>query len=113
MFSAVSLCNFNKPSFIFCLRPFTFATMKSNHMKKIIPVFVFTLLLATTITAQNQFEVLVERPNEKSLKGIISRQILESDTSFKWYAENLKGYTPNAKAVEGLKKNADSIQLLV
>lgn len=56
---------------------------------------------------------MVERPNEKTFKGIISRELLQNDTSFKWYAENLKGYTPNTSAVEGLKKNADSVQLIV
>lgn len=72
-----------------------------------------TLSLATISIAQNQYEVLVEGANEKSLKGIISQEVLLNDTSFKWYAENLKGYTPNANAVTGLNKHADSIQLLV
>lgn len=82
-------------------------------MKKIIAAVILTLGLATISFAQNQYEVLVERPNEKSLKGIISQEVLLNDTTFKWYAENLKGYTPNASAVAGLKKHADSIQLLV
>lgn len=47
------------------------------------------------------------------MKGIISRELLQNDTTFKWYAENLKGYTPNTTAVDELKKNADSIQLVV
>ena len=64
------------------------------------------------MSAQNQYQVLVERPNEKTFKGIISREVLLSDTSFKWYAENLKGYKPNASALEGLQKNKDSVQLL-
>ncbi|MFI5129007.1 MAG: thioredoxin family protein [Chitinophagales bacterium] len=61
---------------------------------------------------QNQFQVLTERPNEKSYKGIISREILMADSSFKWmnYARNFAG---DKNAVEGLKKNKDSIQLLV
>ena len=63
--------------------------------------------------SQNQFEVLSERPNEKSFKGIISREVLVNDTSFKWYAENQRTYKPNSYAVEGLQKNKDSIQLLV
>lgn len=63
--------------------------------------------------AGGQYQVLVERPNEKSYKGIISQEVLLSDTSFKWYADNLKGYTPNATALAGLKKHADSLQLLV
>jgi thiol-disulfide isomerase/thioredoxin len=83
-------------------------------LKNILPVF--TLTLATTgnvLMAQNQYEILTERPNEKTFKGIISRQVLLNDTSFHWYAANLKGYQPNAAALEGLQKQKDSIQLLV
>ena len=76
------------------------------------PVFILTLLSGNAALSQNQFATLVERPNEKSLVGIISREVLTSDTSFHWYANALKGYTPNAEAIAGLKKNADSIQLL-
>lgn len=81
-------------------------------MKKFTLVAVIALLLSSTLSAQNQYQVLVERPNEKTFKGIISREVLLSDTSFKWYAENLKGYKPNASALEGLQKNKDSVQLL-
>jgi len=87
-------------------------------MKRLMPVFICTLLSSVAfaqnpaLPAGRQYEVLVERPNEKSLKGIISREVLVADTSFHWYANALKGYTPNAMAVQGLKDNADSIQLL-
>ena len=70
------------------------------------------ILLNQSLSAQNQYQVLVERPNEKSYKGIISREVIESDTSFKWYAANKKGYTPAAGAVDALKTASDSIQLL-
>lgn len=76
------------------------------------PVFILTLLTGNTVSAQNQYQILSERPNEKSLVGIISREVLTGDTSFHWYANALKGYKPNTEAVAGLKKNADSIQLL-
>jgi hypothetical protein len=79
-------------------------------MKNLLPVF--TLTLATTgnvLMAQNQYEILTERPNEKTIKGIISRQVLLGDTSFRWYAENLKGYQPNTAALEGLQKQKDSV----
>ncbi|MBC7874232.1 MAG: thioredoxin family protein [Ferruginibacter sp.] len=75
-------------------------------------LFLCVLFLTITGFSQNQYEILVERPNEKSFKGIISREVLQNDTSFKWYAENLKGYAPNAAALEGLKTQKDSIQLL-
>lgn len=81
-------------------------------MKKFLFALLILFSLPETGFAQDQYQVLVERPNEKSLKGIISREIVQNDTSFKWYAANLKSYTPNAAALEGLKKNKDSIQLL-
>src|SRR3979409_2582213 len=81
-------------------------------MKKCLPVLIIALILGSRAFSQNQYEILTERPGEKSFKGIISREAIQNDTSFKWYAENLKGYTPNASAVAALKKNADSIQLL-
>lgn len=80
-------------------------------MKRILYTTI-TFFIANLVFAQNQFQVLVERPKEKSYKGIISQEVLVSDTSFKWYSENLKGYTPNANAIAELKKNADSIQLI-
>src|SRR6185503_15331669 len=81
-------------------------------MKKIIAFLIIALVSSTAISAQDQFQVLSERPNEKTFKGIISREVIETDTSFKWVAENKKGYSPNADALTALKNNADSIQLL-
>ncbi|MEO6612624.1 MAG: thioredoxin family protein [Chitinophagaceae bacterium] len=81
-------------------------------MKKLILSLMAGLLFGQFAIAQNQFQVLSERPGEKTFKGVISRDLVQHDTAFKWYAENLKGYTPNAEALSGLKKNADSIQLL-
>lgn len=105
-------CNFNISSFIFCLFPFTFAIIIVVTMKKFTVITAVLLLFSYLSFAQDQFQVLVERTNEKTLKGIISREVLQNDTSFKWYGENLKGYSPNAAALEGLKKNKDSIQLI-
>jgi len=76
------------------------------------PVFTLVLLIGNMVSAQNQYQILTERPNEKSFVGIISREALTGDTSFRWYANALKGYKPNTEAIAGLKKNTDSIQLL-
>jgi thiol-disulfide isomerase/thioredoxin len=80
-------------------------------MKKIL-LFVTIFTVSVAGFTQVPYEVISERPNEKTYKGIISRDLLEKDTSFKWYAENKKGYTPNTDALEGLKKNKDSIHLV-
>lgn len=82
-------------------------------MKRLIPIII-ALFATTAVFAQHQYEVLVERPNEKTLKGIISKEVLTKDTSFtKWWNDALKNYNPNAAAIEGLKKHKDSIRLLV
>ena len=77
--------------------------------------FGISILLAVSVPAfsQNQYEILPDKSGEKIFKGIISREILENDSSIKWYAQNLKGYTPDALALAGLRKYSDSIQLLV
>lgn len=82
-------------------------------MKKLSLILNFLLITTGIAIAQNQYQVLVERPNEKSLKGIISREVLTGDSTFKWYAEAQKIYTPFAAATEALQKNKDSVQLLV
>jgi hypothetical protein len=62
--------------------------------------------------AQNQYQVLSERPNEKTYKGIISREVLTADSSLKWMNDS-RNFAGDKNAVEGLRKNKDSIQLLV
>lgn len=83
-------------------------------MKKSTLIIILALLSSATLVAQKPYEVLVERPNEKSYKGFITKDILTADTSFtKWYAPNQKAYTPDPAAKDGLTKNKDSVQLLV
>ena len=83
-------------------------------MKKILIVFIATILFSQVIFAQNQYEILPDRDGTKFLKGIVSKEVLLNDTAYsKWYTENLKGFNPNADAVLALKKNSDSLQLLV
>lgn len=82
-------------------------------MKKIAILFVIAVVFSQASFAQNYYETLVEKPGEKTFKGIISREILQADTSFKWYTENEKGYTPNSLALQALKQYGDSVQLLV
>jgi thiol-disulfide isomerase/thioredoxin len=76
-------------------------------MKKFVLTTVTALLLCTILFAQNQFEVLIERPGEKTFKGIISRDALTTDK------EGLAGYSPDANAMAALKKYRDSLQFIV
>ena len=71
------------------------------------------LALFTGYTVFAQTEVTVETGGTKIIRGFMSRQDLATDTSFKWFAENQKGYTPDQIALTGLKANKDSINFVV
>jgi len=62
--------------------------------------------------SQSQYEVTPDSDGGKIFKGIISGELLEKDSTFKWYENSLRGYTPNAGAIVSLKKYSDSIQLV-
>ncbi len=51
--------------------------------------------------------------NAKILKGIINRQLLESDTAFKWFNDNFKNAQPDANAIEAFVKNKGKFSLVV
>ena len=79
-------------------------------MKKLLIAAIFAFAF---VPAFSQGYEVVREGNSHILKGIISRELVEKDTTYKWYAQNKSGYTPNAEAVSALSQNKDSIQLLV
>lgn len=84
------------------------------NMKKLMVLGLSVLLTGFHLFAQNQYEISTDtKTGEKVFKGIISRDLIEKEPSFKWYAENQKAFAPQTIAVSQLRKNADSIQLVV
>ena len=71
------------------------------------------ILNACAAHAQHQFEVSKDLDGGKIFKGLISRSLIQNDTSFKWYAENTQRFSPDRNAVAALKQNRDSVQLIV
>jgi hypothetical protein len=74
-------------------------------MKKLLITIIAVICLCGSVFAQPQAEISRDKNGSKVLKGIITRQDLEKDTAFAWYAENLKGYHPHTAAVAALQKN--------
>ncbi len=79
---------------------------------------VCTLLIAVVTAfssfAQVQYEVSKDPENGlKTLKGILSRDILLNDSAFKWMKNDISWYKPNAGCVANLTPVKDTIQLLV
>ena len=71
------------------------------------------LALFTGYAVFAQSEITVEPSGTKIIKGFMSRQELATDSSFKWFAENQKGYAPDQIALNSLRANKDSINFVV
>jgi thiol-disulfide isomerase/thioredoxin len=81
---------------------------------KNISTLVIALLVSQLIFSQVQYEVSKDPQNgQKTLKGILSRELLQNDTAFSWMHSNISWYKPNAECVTNLTAQKDSIQLLV
>jgi thiol-disulfide isomerase/thioredoxin len=74
-------------------------------------IFCILLIGTTNIYGQSQFEV-IGSGQDKTLKGLLNRKDIISDSSFTWYSANQAGYKVDTLTVEALKTHADSIQIL-
>src|SRR5215207_9685173 len=70
------------------------------------------LLISMFSFSQTQYEVSNDG-QDKILKGILTRELIANDTSFKWYGQNQAGYKPNEAAMNALKQKSTELQLIV
>src|SRR5919107_460287 len=88
-------------------------------MKKIMFAIATLILIASSCKVQNKITTEtrtyeVSKDDEsKILKGYINRSLIESDTSFKWFKENMKYGTADAAAVQSLQKNGSKVHFVV
>ncbi len=77
-------------------------------------IFLVVIIIGLGILtrAQKEYEVSSDGTN-KILKGMISRDMLENDTAFKWFHQNQAGYTPNAETVAILKARGPEVRFIV
>lgn len=83
-------------------------------MKHLLNILLFVVLISAK--AQAQYEVLSDdkEPGNKILKGIISKQIIMNDTSYKWYAQNQTIYThPDTAIVNALERNKGAVNYII
>jgi thiol-disulfide isomerase/thioredoxin len=96
-----------------CNISFTTQALNLSIMKFTRNIFFAFVLLAVAQSAFAQpAEVTVEPNGTKILKGFVTQAQLATDTSFKWYAENQKGFIPDATAIQTLRTAKDSIYIL-
>ena len=75
----------------------------------------FLLIALVILSAQigfGQTQVSRDAQGNKVLVGFISKQELASDTAFTWFAQNQQGYTPDQNALQLLKANRDSVNII-
>jgi thiol-disulfide isomerase/thioredoxin len=78
-------------------------------MKKLF--FIFLVAISATAFAQAP-EISWDGSGNKIIKGFMSRQVLATDTAFTWFAKNQEGYVPDQQAVQALRANKDSINII-
>lgn len=69
------------------------------------------LLTATTSFSQALYKETGTGP-DKTLRGIIGRKDITSDSSFKWFKPNQAGYTAYSATVAAMKQHKDSISII-
>ena len=79
-------------------------------MKKLI---VIAVLFAACKLPYKTFYTMHEAKREKVLQGVMSRNAIEADTAFKWFATNYKFAIANVNAVETFKKNKGNFKMIV
>jgi thiol-disulfide isomerase/thioredoxin len=80
-------------------------------MKQIFTLFI-AFFAATSLFAQ-QAEVTKDANGTKIIKGFMTQKDLSADADFAWYAENQKGFNPDANAVNAFTQAKDSVHFLV
>ena len=79
-------------------------------MKKIL--LLAAILFSTCLVFAQSAEISHDPEGNKILKGFISRQELANDSSFTWFLQNQKDYTPDQSALKALRANKDSINII-
>src|SRR3982751_5303882 len=79
-------------------------------MKKLLSIFTVALL-AINVSAQDT-QVTTESGGTKIIKGFFTKKDIATDSSFTWFAANQQGYIPEQNALQALKANKDSINII-
>jgi len=79
-------------------------------MKRVLLIAI-AFLFTATVFAQSA-EITHDASGNKVIKGFMTKNELATDSSFKWFAENQQGYTPEQNALQAFKTNKDSINIV-
>ena len=75
-------------------------------------ILIITLLLTSFSAVFAQNEISRDASGNKIIRGFITKEQLVTDTAFTWFAANQSGYVPEQNALQALRKNKDSINII-
>lgn len=84
-------------------------------MKQLFIVLSFIGLMtacSSTKKMQTNYQVL-DYKGQKMLKGVINRSLLENDTAFAWFKENMQYGKPDAAAVTAFQQHKTDFKIVV
>jgi thiol-disulfide isomerase/thioredoxin len=76
-------------------------------------VLIIFLFSGLSAFCQNNFETIKESSGTIILKGMLSKEVLDNESSFSWMKQKTDTYKPDSICVAMLKKQKDSIYLIV
>lgn len=82
---------------------------------KLVFASVVSIIISSNLFGQaatSRYQVVPDSA-DKVLKGYLNRDILQNDTAFKWFNENLKYGSADEFAVAAFKKNAGKFNMVV
>ncbi len=93
----------------------TLKQTRKLYMKKILLLLAFTATGINLINAQTPYtsDKDTKHPEMTILKGVISKYILENDSSFAWYAANQKAYQPETAILNDMETAKDKFQFVI
>jgi thiol-disulfide isomerase/thioredoxin len=86
-------------------------------MKYLFSALLLIILLVTACSPSANLGrpnyTIVSDTETKVLRGVLSRSLIENDTSFKWFKENMQYGTADASAVAAFKQKAGQFSILI
>ncbi len=80
-------------------------------------ILLVTVLLSLIIFSCNPYKQVqyetIYKGKEKTLKGVLNRSVIESDTAFPWFKENMKWGNNDANTINTFKTKANKFNLIV
>lgn len=75
--------------------------------------YVWILFVCAACSHKLQYQSYYNNKNEKILKGIVTRSVIEKDTSFKWFTENLKWGRTDEQAVQAFRNKKNDFTMVI